>query len=128
MVPGMRVLLIEDDPSSRDLAKRIIETQGHSVVTAGDGREGLRLAQADRPELIVLDLNLPDLPGWIVASQLRADEGLRDTPIIAVSAGGADDRDRAMAAGCSDFVSKPYDLGAFRAAIDLQRARLERAK
>lgn len=117
----MRVLIVEDDPGSRDLAARIVERMGHSVVTAHDGVDGLRRARAERPDLIIMDLHLPGLPGWMVAQQLRSEDSFRTTPIIAVSAGTTDDRDRAIGAGCSDFVSKPYDLALFRAPIDLHK-------
>lgn len=116
----MRVLIIEDDPASRDLAKRIVEGLGHSVLTADAGREGLRLAHSERPDLIVLDLHLPDLPGWVVARQLREAALFHATPIIAVSAGTTEDRDRAMDAGCSAFVPKPFDLTRFRTEIESQ--------
>ena len=122
------MLIIEDDPASLDLVSRIAETMGHSVISAIDGTDGIRVALAQHPDIIVLDQHLPDVPGWVVARQLRAEKAFRRTPIIAVSAGGSDERARAIEAGCSDFVAKPYDLAALRAAIDLHSQRLrERA-
>lgn len=122
----MRVLIIEDDPASRDLATRILAGIGHSVVTAANGLEGIRLAHEQRPDLVLLDLHLPDVPGWIVAAQLRADDAFRTTPIIAVSAGTSDDRANALGAGCSDFLAKPYAPAALRATVDLHLPSSER--
>ena len=121
----VRVLIIEDDPASLDLVTRIVQDMGHSVITAANGGDGIRHALAEPPELILLDQHLPDVPGWIVAGQLRAQEGFRDTPIIAVSAGSPDDRARALDAGCSDFIAKPYDFAELRAAIDFHCQRVE---
>lgn len=123
MVP---VLIIEDDPASLELVTRIVEDMGHTVITADNGREGIRRALAQSPDLILLDQHLPDVPGWIVARELRAHESFRRTPIIAVSAGTAEDRARALDAGCSDFVAKPYDFAELRAAIDFHCQRVEK--
>jgi DNA-binding response OmpR family regulator len=114
----VRVLIIEDDPDSLDVVARIVQHMGHSVITADNGREGIRCVLAQSPDVILLDQHLPDVPGWVVAGELRAQEAFRLTPIIAVSAGTADDRARALDAGCSDFIAKPYDLAELRAAID----------
>jgi two-component system, cell cycle response regulator DivK len=119
------MLIIEDDPASRDLVVRIAEHMGHAVITADNGREGIRSALAQSPDLILLDQHLPDVPGWLVAGELRAQDAFRLTPIIAVSAGTADDCSRALNAGCSDFVAKPYDLAELRAAIDFHCQRVE---
>lgn len=121
----VRVLIIEDDPASLDLVTRIVQDMGHSVITADNGRDGIRRALAQPPELILLDQHLPDVAGWIVAGKLRAQEAFRLTPIIAVSAGTADDRARALDAGCSDFIAKPYDLAELRAAIDFRCQHVE---
>ena len=121
----VRVLIIEDDPASLDLVTRIVQDMGHSVITADNGREGVRRALAQSPDLILLDQHLPDVPGWIVVGELRAHEAFRRTPIIAVSAGTADDSARALEAGCSDFIAKPYDFAELRAAIDFHSERVE---
>ena len=114
----MRVLVIEDDPASRELATRVVAHAGHSVVTAENGREGLRRALGQRPELILLDLHLPDVAGWTVARELREQEAFRATPIIALSAGSDEDRERALEAGCSGFISKPYEPAVLLAAVE----------
>jgi CheY-like chemotaxis protein len=114
----MRVLVIEDDRATLELAQRIIEHMGHSVLPARDGDEGLAVAQGEVPDVILVDLHLPGKAGWLVIGELRSDERFRTIPIIAVSAGSAEDRDRAMAAGATAFIAKPYDPAGLRAALD----------
>ncbi len=116
--PAMRVLVIEDDRATLELAKRVIEHMGHSVLPASDGEEGIAVAHSEGPDVILVDLHLPGKPGWLVIEELRSDERFRTTPIIAVSAGSAEDRKRAMAAGATAFIPKPYDPAALRAALD----------
>ena len=114
----MRVLVIEDDLATLELTKRVIEHMGHSVLPAADGEEGIAVAQTAGPDMILVDLYLPGKPGWLVIGELRSDERFQTTPIIAVSAGSAEDRNRAMGAGATAFVPKPYDPATLRAALD----------
>lgn len=114
----MRVLVIEDDRLTLELTKRVIEHMGHAVLSATDGDEGIAVAQTEVPDAILVDLYLPGKPGWLVIGELRSDERFRTTPIIAMSAGSPEDRDRAMAAGATEFFQKPYDPAALRAALD----------
>jgi two-component system cell cycle response regulator DivK len=113
----MRILIVEDDESSLELAKRVVEDMGHAVLMASDGSQGLALARSERPDLLLLDLHMPGISGFDVARELRSDERLRAVPIIAISAGTSADRAEAMAAGCDDYVSKPYQPEDLRAAI-----------
>jgi CheY-like chemotaxis protein len=84
---------------------------GFEVLVAGDGALGLAVAAAERPDLILMDLNLPVVDGWEATRRLRADPATRDIPIIALTAHAmAGDRERALAAGCDEFDTKPVDL------------------
>ena len=116
----MRILVVEDDEPSLDIARRVAEGMGHTVLLARDGLQGLALARSERPDLVLLDLHLPGLSGVEVVRELRVDEHLRALPVIAVSAGTLVDRDNALSAGCNDFVFKPYEFTRLRAAIDRQ--------
>jgi two-component system cell cycle response regulator DivK len=116
----MRILVVEDDEPSLDIARRVVEGMGHTVLTARDGVQGLALARSERPDLVLLDLHLPGLSGVEVVRELRVDEHLRALPVIAVSAGTLVDRENALSAGCNDFVFKPYEFTRLRAAIDRQ--------
>lgn len=113
----MRILIVEDDESSLELAKRLVEGMGHTVLMASDGTQGLALARSERPDLLLLDLHIPGISGFDVARELRKDERFRVLPVIAVSAGTSADRAEAMSAGCNDYVSKPYEPEDLRAAI-----------
>lgn len=104
-----RVLIVEDDANNRDVAQRIVQASGHEAIVATDGRRGLELARAQRPDAILMDLLLPEVDGWTLVRSLREEPWAREVPIIAVSALAMQaDRARALAAGCSDFLSKPY--------------------
>ena len=117
---SMRILVVEDDEASLDIARRVAERMGHTVLMARDGVQGLALARSERPDLVFLDLHLPGLSGFQVVRELRADEHLRALPVVAVSAGTLVDRENALSAGCNDFVFKPYEFTRLRAAIDRQ--------
>ena len=106
-----RVLHIEDDPSNRLLVRKLLAADGLEVIDAADGLEGVRLALAERPDLILVDINLPGLDGYEVTLRLRAEPVLKETPIIAITAEG--DRDTSMAVGCTGFLQKPIDARKF---------------
>ena len=111
----MRILIIEDDPDSLEIARRVVNQLGHDAITAMDGLEGVRLATAENPDVMVVDMNLPSLDGSAVIRAVR-----RTHPhmrIIGVSAGVAGEREMAAQAGCDDFFAKPYDLAALRSAL-----------
>lgn len=117
----MRILVVEDDEASLDLARRLVLRMGHAVLTARDGVQGLSLARGAGPDLVLLDMRMPGIDGLTVVRELRTDPKLRKLPVIAVSADiGDDDRAAALAAGCDDFVGKPYQPEELRAAIRRQ--------
>ena len=104
-----RILIIEDVEMNRDLLVQLLE-EDYELLEAADGREGLERIRSERPDLVLLDLSLPELDGYEVTRAVRADPALRDTRIIAVTAHAmAGDRDKALAAGCDDYLSKPID-------------------
>jgi CheY-like chemotaxis protein len=96
---------------NRDMLSRRLERRGFSVAIAVDGREGVARAQSDGPDLILMDLSLPEMDGWEATRQLKADPATRRIPIIALTAHAlATDRDQALAAGCDGFDTKPVDF------------------
>jgi two-component system cell cycle response regulator DivK len=107
------VLYIEDNPDNMLLVRRVLEARGYQVVVAANGLDGLQQAEAVRPDLILLDINLPDIDGYEVARRLRAkDTGrLREVPIVALTANALrSDADKALAAGCNGYLAKPIDI------------------
>lgn len=104
------ILVIEDNPVNLELIGYLLQAHGHRVMSAGDGRQGLAMAQAERPDLVVCDLQMPGMDGHEVASAMRADPYLRHIPLLAVTAAAmVGDRDRALEAGFDAHVSKPID-------------------
>ncbi len=105
------ILYIEDNRENWTLVKRILEAEGYRVLGAFDGPSGLELAQAERPALVLLDINLPDMDGYEVASRLRALHAFRTVPIIALTANVMrGDREKTLKAGCSGYIEKPIDV------------------
>jgi len=106
-----RVLLVEDHELNRDMLYRRLTRANYQVLTAGDGARALQLIRSERPDLVLLDMNLPIMDGWTTCKEVRADESICHTPIIALTAHAmGEDRDRAMAAGCDDYATKPIDF------------------
>ena len=104
-----KILIVEDVEFNRDLLVQLLEDR-YEVVTAMDGEEGIRLAEQDRPDLILMDLSLPVIDGWEATRRIKASEALRNIPVIALSAHAmTGDEDRARQSGCDDYVSKPLD-------------------
>jgi two-component system, cell cycle response regulator DivK len=106
-----RILLVEDNEMNRDMLSRRLGRRGYEVTMAVDGQEGLDRAQSDRPDLVLLDMDLPVIDGWEVARRLKASPGTSAIPIVALTAHAmVGDRDRALEAGCDDYDTKPVEL------------------
>lgn len=114
-----RILLIEDNEQNRYLATFLLERHGYRVEVAVDGKSGIAAAEADPPDLILLDIQLPGLDGHEVARQLRARRALATTPIIAVTSYAmVGDRERVIEAGCDGYLEKPIDPDTFVRSIE----------
>ncbi len=105
------ILHIEDDPANRLLVRKLLAADGMQVVDAEGGLEGIRRALEIRPDLVLIDLNIPDLDGFEVALRLRSDPSLAGTPLVAITAEG--DRDTSLAVGCDGFIQKPIQARRF---------------
>lgn len=110
-----RVLHIEDDPRNRLLVRKLLSAEGIDVVDAPDGLAGVRLALAEPPDLVLVDVNIPGLDGYEVTLRLRSEASLKGVPIVAITAEG--DRDTSAAVGCDGFVQKPIDARVFASQI-----------
>jgi len=111
MSEGKRILYIEDDPNNRILVSRILMAYDYEIVLAEDGIIGIRKAQEEKPDLILMDINMPGLDGYAAAIKIKSLPGLKNTPIIAVTANVMrGDRERALTAGCDGYLSKPIDV------------------
>ncbi len=113
------VLVIDDDPSACELMVRSLAKEGFRVLTAGGGVDGLRLAREARPHVITLDVLMPDLDGWTVLKELKADPKLAAIPVIMITM--ADDRSTGYALGASDYLTKPIDRERLAASVERYR-------
>ena len=105
------ILHIEDDPANRLLVRKLLAADGMTVVDAESGLEGVRRALEIQPDLVLIDLNIPDLDGYEVALRLRGDPKTAGTPLVAITAEG--DRDTSLAVGCDGFIAKPIQARKF---------------
>ena len=104
-----KILIVEDVELNRDLLVQLLEDD-YELVEASDGRQGLEVAGQEKPDLVLLDISLPEMDGYEVAARIRQTDGIESIPIIAVTAHAmAGDEEKALAAGCSDYLSKPID-------------------
>jgi CheY-like chemotaxis protein len=106
-----KILLVEDNEMNRDMLARRLARRGYQVVVALDGAEGLQLAEAETPDLILMDMSLPVVDGWEATRQLKAQPATQAIPIIALTAHAmSGDREKAMAVGCNDYDTKPIEF------------------
>jgi two-component system, cell cycle response regulator DivK len=104
-----KILIVEDVDFNRDLIVQLLE-DNYEILTAADGAEGIRLAERERPDLILMDLSLPIMDGWEATRRIKANAALKHTPIIALTAHAMrGDEEKARGSGCDDYLSKPLD-------------------
>ncbi len=114
-----KVLLVEDSEESREGLSRYLRRKGYEILLAVDGRQGVDVARAEVPDLILIDLSLPVLDGWEATRQLKAGSVTRGIPVIALTAHAmAGDRERALDAGCDDYDTKPIEFPRLLAKIE----------
>jgi CheY-like chemotaxis protein len=108
---GSRILVVEDNADNRVLIMDVLDSMNYEVIIATDGEEGVKKATAERPDLILMDISLPQMDGLTATRRIKAMPELQHIPIIALTAHAmVGDRERALDAGCDDYVSKPIDL------------------
>jgi CheY-like chemotaxis protein len=113
------VLVVDDYDEVRAVTKQALESFGYAVVEAASGVEAVRLAQTVTPNLILMDLSMPNMDGFATIHQLRRLLGLRHVPVIAVSAHTAREiREDALAAGCREFITKPVHLERLKSVVE----------
>ena len=105
------ILLIEDDEMNMDMITKRLELRGYRVVAAADALRGITLAREEAPDLILMDVNLPEVNGWEATRRLKAEATTREIPVVALTAHAMErDRDKAQEAGCDGYESKPIDF------------------
>jgi two-component system, cell cycle response regulator DivK len=123
------ILLVEDAPDIRYLVELLLQSVGHTVISVGEGVHAVQHAAHQPPDVIVMDLALPELDGWEATRQLKAQAGTCHIPVLAFTAHVLpDDLKRALAAGCAAVITKPFDITTFLDTIDrLLQATYERS-
>ncbi|MFA6205232.1 MAG: response regulator [Methylocystis sp.] len=107
----VKILLVEDNEMNRDMLSRRLRRNGYEVVIAIDGQQGVDMAAAESPDLILMDMSLPVIDGWEAARRVRENEATRRIPVIALTAHAmAGDREKAIEAGCDDYDTKPVEI------------------
>ena len=107
------ILYIEDNPENRTLVKRVLEAEGYRVVEAEDGIQGFEYLQSETPDLVIVDINLPEMDGYEVTTRLKQMPSMANIPVIAMTANVMKgDREKTLAVGCDGYIPKPIDIDA----------------
>ena len=106
-----RILYIEDNADNRLLVKRVLEAEGYKLLEAANAKDGLRQVLAEPPDLILMDINLPEVDGYTTTARIKSMPGLERVKIVAVTANVMKgDREKTLAAGCDGYIQKPIDV------------------
>ena len=113
------ILVVEDNMDNYELVRFILERAGYDVFLAMNGRDGVSAARIQRPDLILMDLTMPEMDGWLAAEKLKADVLTKSIPLYALTAHALpSERKRALEAGCDGYVSKPIHMAGFLEMIE----------
>ncbi len=114
-----RILIVEDNMDTYELVHFILEKNGYETFLAVNGRDGVTAARKQKPDLIIMDLSMPEMDGWTATSLIKKDENISSIPLIALTAHALPgDRQRAFDAGCNEYITKPMDLDELVEAVD----------
>jgi len=114
-----KILIVEDNEDNRDSLSRRLQRRGFEVLLAPDGKAGVAMAQSDKPDLVLMDMNMPEMDGWEAAREIKAARQCKGLAVIALTAHAmSGDRERALEAGCTDYHTKPVDFPKLLAQIE----------
>ena len=106
-----KILVVDDNRDGRELVVKVLKSRGYQIVEAIDGEEALDKVLSERPDLILMDISIPKIDGHEVTRRLKANEDLREIPIIALTAHAMKgDREKALSAGCNGYIPKPINV------------------
>ena len=107
----MKILYVEDNDDNVYMLKNRLTRAGFTVIIAADGAQGIAMATSEQPDLILMDLTLPDMDGWEATRRIKADPATKHIPVVALTAHAmTGDKEKALAAGCDDFDTKPVEM------------------
>lgn len=113
------ILYVEDNPDNRLLIRRVLMSEGYSVVEAANAKDAFDKIKETHPNLILMDINMPDIDGYTLTAQLRAIPELNKVPIIALTANVMKgDRERSLEAGCDGYLQKPVDIDTLTSSVE----------
>jgi len=108
------ILYVEDNLDNRTLVRRLLQASGYNVLEAANATEALRILEAHRPDLILMDINMPDIDGYTLTRTIKSQEHLQGVPIVALTANVMrGDKERTLQAGCDGYIEKPIDVDRF---------------
>jgi two-component system cell cycle response regulator DivK len=111
MQNNQKILYVEDNVDNRVLVRRILMAEGYNVLEAQDAHEALQVVQGQKPDLILMDINMPEIDGYTLTSRFKGTPGLESVPIIALTANVMrGDKERSLEAGCDGYIQKPIDV------------------
>lgn len=112
------ILYVEDDPNNRTLIRRILGAEGYAVYEAANASIAMETLKSLKPDLILMDINMPDVDGYTLTAKIRALPEMRDVPIVALTANVMKgDKDRSLQAGCDGYIQKPIDIDTISAQV-----------
>jgi two-component system, cell cycle response regulator DivK len=115
-----KILLVEDNEMNRDMLSRRLQRRGYEIIVAVDGVQGVAMANAENPDLILMDMSLPIMDGWEATKNIKANINTQSIPIIALTAHAmSGDREQALQVGCDDYDTKPIDLSRLLTKIEV---------
>lgn len=118
------ILYVEDNHDNRNLIRRVLEAEGYEMAEARNAQDALQKIQSIKPNLILMDINMPDMDGYALTARIRATPGFASVPIVAVTANVMrGDREKSLEAGCDGYIQKPIDIDTLSQQIDRFLAR-----
>ena len=112
------ILYVEDNQDNRILVRRVLQAEGYEVLEAGTAQGALQILEGSKPDLILMDINMPDIDGYTLTTRIKARPDMYSTPIIALTANVMrGDRERSLQAGCDGYIQKPIDVDSLPAQI-----------
>ena len=112
------ILYVEDNPDNRSLIRRVLEAEGYAVVEAINAKQALETLEKNEVNLVLMDINMPDMDGYTLTAKIKSVEKFSKIPIVAVTANVMrGDREKSLGAGCDGYIQKPIDFGQFQAII-----------